>query len=213
MSPATVFETIYLRNAWNGGESVSGTGSDLQQTAAISVELPKVLKELEAQSMLDVPCGDFYWMRHVQLDDIDYIGADIVDDLVFKNKSFKNERRSFIKCDLMTSDLPPVDVILCRDCLVHFSNQHVWQTLRNIARSEVKYLVTTTFNLHSNDKSIDTGQWRPLNLQAAPFNLPSPFSLIDEHCTQDGGQYPDKMLGVWSVDSIRSTLSQQNQAA
>lgn len=213
MSPATVFEMIYRRNAWNGGVSISGKGSDLQQTAIVAIELPKLLKSLDARSVLDIPCGDFFWMRYVRLDGIDYIGADIVDDLIFKNKSFENERRSFIKCDLMTSDLPPVDVIFCRDCLVHFSDHHVWQTLRNIACSNAKYLVTTTFNLRDNDKSIETGQWRPLNLQAAPFNLPDPISFIDEHCTHDDGQYPDKLLGVWSMDSIRAALSQQNQAA
>ena len=213
MSPAAVFEAIYRQNAWNGGESISGKGSDLQQTAYIAVELPKVLKELGARSILDIPCGDFFWMRHVFLDGIDYIGADIVDDLVFKNKADENDRRSFRKCDLMTSELPSVDVIFCRDCLVHFSNKHVWQTLGNIARSDAKYLMTTTFTLRSNDKSIETGQWRPLNLQAGPFNLPAPVSLIDEHCTQDDGQYPDKMLGVWSVESIRSVLSQHKQAA
>ena len=35
--------------------------------------------------MLDIPCGDFYWMKEVDLKDIEYIGADIVDELIKKN--------------------------------------------------------------------------------------------------------------------------------
>ena len=213
MSPRSVFEAIYERNAWKGTESVSGLGSDHQQTSRVAAELPRVLQEINAKSLLDIPCGDFYWMKDVDLTGIQYTGADIVLDLVEGNKKYENESRTFIHCDLMTSRLPSAEVIFCRDCLVHFSNEHVWQTLRNIAQSDARYLITTTFTQRANKKSIVTGQWRPLNLQASPFNLPAPLNLIDEQCTQDDGAYPDKMLGLWSVETIRTAVGEHRNAA
>jgi len=213
MPVSDVFKTIYDRNAWKGKESISGTGSTLQQTAHISARLPAIMRELNASSLLDIPCGDFYWMQHVDFAGLTYVGADIVEDLIQKNKSHETENRSFVHCDLMTGELPEVDAIFCRDCLVHFSEQHIWQALENIARSQAKFLITTTFTEQTNEKKIETGQWRPLNLLAPPFALPQPLQLIDEHCTQDNGAYPDKMLGVWTLESLRSALGQFQAAA
>ena len=36
------------------------------------------MRELALTLVLDVPCGDFAWMRHVDLGDAAYVGADIV---------------------------------------------------------------------------------------------------------------------------------------
>lgn len=213
MSPEEVFATIYHNNAWKGTESISGTGSDHAQTAEIAAQLPIILRELKANSILDIPCGDFYWMKDVDLDGIHYTGADIVEDLVEQNQSYASDSRTFTSCDLLADQLPNADVIFCRDCLVHFSNAHVWQALENVTRSRARFLITTTFTQRKNDRSIETGQWRPLNLQFAPFSLPEPLQLIDELCTQDNGEYPDKMLGVWDVNSIRSVFRNLRDAA
>ncbi len=86
MSPKEVFDTIYERNAWNGTDSVSGKGSDREQTDRVASELPRILRELNARSLLDVPCGDFFWMRHVDLAGIKYVGADTHDDGAYPDK-------------------------------------------------------------------------------------------------------------------------------
>ena len=213
MQPKDVFDTIYTQNAWNGSESVSGQGSDLEQTARLAAQLPDILEELGAHSILDIPCGDFFWMRHVNLRGIRYIGADIVESLIQNNQVFRSEHRSFIHCNLLEDPLPDVDVIFCRDCLVHFSNHHVDLALRNIGQSPAKFLITTTFQNRRNGNDIQTGQWRPLNLQSLPFELPPPRLIIDEQCTQDDGAYPDKMMAVWSVETIRNYLSRNSRAA
>ena len=75
--------------------------------------------------MLDVPCGDFYWMRLVPLD-VDYTGGDIVSDIVARNQAqYGDERRRFLRLDLLQDPLPAADLIFCRDCLVHLSNAHI----------------------------------------------------------------------------------------
>jgi len=75
-----VFFEIYQRNAWASRESASGTGSELKRTHHLRRELAALLRELNVCSLLDLPCGDFNWMQHVNLGEIQYIGADIVSD-------------------------------------------------------------------------------------------------------------------------------------
>ena len=86
-----LFSKIFKENYWLYGESVSGTGSDIFQTNVIIRELEKLFQEFEIKSILDGSCGDFNWMNQVNLDGIDYLGIDIVEDLINLNKSnYKN---------------------------------------------------------------------------------------------------------------------------
>lgn len=81
-----VFSEIFQKNAWASRESVSGTGSELNRTYHLRRELPVLLSELKIRSLLDLPCGDFNWMAHVDLGAIHYIGADIIAELIDRNR-------------------------------------------------------------------------------------------------------------------------------
>src|SRR4051794_5727641 len=70
------FERIYMTNLWSDPETRSGVGSSLDSTRVLRAELPQALGKLEARVLLDVPCGDFTWMEHVDLSGIQYIGGD-----------------------------------------------------------------------------------------------------------------------------------------
>ena len=206
----TVFTDIYKTKKWGGAkaDSVSGPGSDLRQTATIVKELPVLISEFNISTLLDVPCGDFHWMQNVDLSGIKYIGVDIVDALINKNNQlYVSSGRTFQKLNLLEDRLPKVDLIFCRDCLVHFSFEDLLQALNNICKSNSEYLVTTTFTAREQNKDITTGKWRPLNLQLAPFMLPKPLKLINEGCSEGNGVYSDKSLGVWKISDIRKVLA------
>ena len=79
---ASRFQRIFEENTWGNTESVSGEGSNLDRTAVLRAKLPALLARHGVQSMLDAPCGDFYWMKEVPLGDIDYTGADIVPEII-----------------------------------------------------------------------------------------------------------------------------------
>ena len=81
------FRHIYKSNHWSETESVSGPGSTLEETEPIRRDLPSLLKELDATSLLDLPCGDFHWMQHTDLAGIDYIGGDLVGELIERNQA------------------------------------------------------------------------------------------------------------------------------
>jgi hypothetical protein len=93
--------------------------------------------------------------------------------------------------------LPAADLVLARDALVHFSHNDIFQALANLRRTGANYLITTTFLGDRCNEDIRTGEWRALNLQRPPFQLPAPLALIDEHCHHTDGIYSDKRLGLW----------------
>src|SRR3989338_6316354 len=140
------FSDIYAYNIFGGLESRSGEGSNLVQTAVIRQALPELVKELEIKTIMDAPCGDWHWMRDISLSVEKYVGVDIVEALIEKNsKQFGNAIHQFICKNLTEDDLPQVDLILCRDCLVHLSFDDARKVLANFKRSKSKYLLTTTF--------------------------------------------------------------------
>lgn len=198
-----LFTRIYRNNEWGGKDSVSGTGSALMQTQVLIRRLPEIFHQLDVHNVLDIPCGDFFWMKQVDLKGIEYLGADIVDQLIHRN-SMQHETSNvrFQQLDLLRSRLPEVDLVICRDCLVHFSNRDVARSLANISRSGSKYLLTTTFSSRAENVDIATGGWRPLNLEKPPFSLPPAISILNEGCTEGGGNYVDKSLGLWSIREI-----------
>ena len=207
LSHREIFSDVYGGSRFGGSRSASGPGSDADQTRALMRAIPTLLRDLTIASMLDIPCGDFYWMRRVDLGTTHYIGADVVADLVAENRTrYARNNVTFLELDLLHDTLPHVDLILCRDCLVHFSNADVVAALANVSRSKATYFATTTFAARPVNAETFTGDWRPLNLTAPPFALPTPELLINEHNSEQTGAYRDKSLGVWHVSSIRRSI-------
>jgi SAM-dependent methyltransferase len=197
-----VFTKIYKRNTWKGRESISGTGSDRSQTETIRQEIPALWEKYKISSVLDIPCGDFAWMQEIITDKQDYTGGEIVAELVEQNeKAHGKENIKFRKLDLANDALPKVDMIICRDCLVHLPYKTISQALKNIVESGSTYLLSTTFPGRKN-RNISTGGWRPLDLEADPFELPAPIELINERCTESNNSYSDKCLGLWRLRDL-----------
>ncbi len=84
----------------------------------------------------------------------------------------------------------------------HFSEKAVFAALKNFKASRSKYLLTTTYPNTEKNINIVTGGWRPLNLEAAPFNLLSPLTLLDEKWMEKNGENSGKHLGLWKLDDI-----------
>ena len=202
-----IFSRIYASNKWEGKGSISGPGSDVDQTRILVEELPRLLANFDVRTMLDIPCGDFHWMRNVRLEKIDYTGADIVGELIERNtQGYESDSIHFRNLDLIKDRLPAVDLILCRDCLVHLSFKDLWSALLNVCSSGAIYLLATTFTRRTENQDIVTGHWRRLNLQVAPFMLPPPLAILNEGCTEGGGENDDKSLGLWKIADIAERM-------
>jgi hypothetical protein len=211
-SPRTVFTEIYQNNYWGDTNSVSGVGSNFEQTEMVRLFLPTLVKDLEIHRLLDVPCGDFFWMKEVDLRSVSYTGGDIVEALIATNlKKYAGENRQFLVLDILQDKIPTSDLIFCRDCFVHFSFKDAFNAIHNFSSSGSKYLAATTFPQRDRNKDILTGQWYPINLQLPPFNFPEPIQIINENFTLKDGAYRDKSLGVWRISDLPSHFAAGNQ--
>ena len=196
-----VFLTIYNENHWRDNESKSGTGSNKKNTTTVIEIVSKVISDFKIKAILDIPCGDFYWMRKVNLSTISYLGADIIETLVAVNQQkYNGDNVKFEKLNILTSSIPTVDLVFTRDCLVHFSYKDIYKAINVVKKSSSTYWITTTFPEHKNFDII-TGDWRPLNLQASPFNFPEPLALYSEQSSEDTRHW-DKSLAIWRVADL-----------
>jgi len=144
--------------------------------------------------------GDFNWMQALDLQGIEYIGGDIVEALTNQNQAkYGNAHRQFRCLDILTDPLPDADCILVRDCLVHFSLAHLEQALTNIRKSKIRYLLSTSFPRVEINEEIQTGYWRPINLQKPPFFFPEPLAQLSDAGKIRSGEHADKSLCLWEI--------------
>ena len=98
-------------------------------------------------------------MKEINFDKVNYIGGDIVPQLIKRNNELFSKKYSFKIIDLTIDNLPKSDVIFCRDCLVHLSFKDIFKALNNIKRSNSKYLITTSHKKNLNhDIATDLGE-------------------------------------------------------
>ena len=65
------FSEIYEKKGFTGeAYPLSGIGSSLEQTKKLREKLPELFKQYDIHSLVDAPCGDFFWMQSVELHDI-----------------------------------------------------------------------------------------------------------------------------------------------
>ncbi len=210
MSDSAIFADIYKKKIWHNYGSVSGDGSTMEMTQVLIDKLSALLAKYQIKSVLDIPCGEFSWMSKVTMDGINYIGADIVPELIEENSAMlatplanfaDRESSTFEVLDLCSDSLPKVDLIFCRDCLVHLSNKNIFRALENIKKSGAKYLMMTTFPECKKNFNMLTGAWRPINFENSPFNLSPPIEILNEEFSLRGGRFPDKSMGLWKNDA------------
>jgi SAM-dependent methyltransferase len=199
------FRRIYETNLWGAAASASGLGSEIDATAVLRAELPRLLEALAVTSLLDAPCGDAGWISAADLR-VRIIGVDIVPALVARlqaNAAAGDIRGEYQLADITCDPLPRCDAILCRDCLVHLSFANIARSVTNFQASGATWLIATTFPDWQANHDCDDGDWRALNFERAPFDWGPPVELLNENCNEAGG-WRDKSLGAWRLSDIKS---------
>jgi hypothetical protein len=204
LSLAQRFQRIHDTNLWGAPESTSGLGSELDATAVLRTELPRLLQKLGVASLLDAPCGDAGWINRADLG-VRYVGIDIVPALVerLQARAAAGEiHGEYRPADITADELPRCDAVLCRDCLVHLSFANIARASANFRRSGAAWLIATTFPEWQVNGDCDDGDWRALNFERPPFHWGPPAELLNENCREAGGGWRDKSLGVWPLAEI-----------
>lgn len=178
--------------------SVSGCGSQMDDsTKNIREHLYEFLKKYNIKSIADIPCGDFWWMRHVNLFDIEYIGGDIITPQIEKlSKLFPD--KTFKRIDIRLDKLPDVDLLFCRDCLFHLSNIDKKMAFNNYIKSNIKYILMSNHPMSNRNLDISTGDFTHINWQHNPWNFGSPIDILYD----SNVGYDTKELQLYSREQI-----------
>ena len=197
-----LFTLAYQRSSWRSPESRSGVGATLHRTMLIRPFIGSLIKDLNIKTLLDAPCGDFNWMREVNLSGVAYVGMDIVDELIAKNiEQHGTPHRRFIIYDIIHQPLPQVDLILCRDCTQHLPDNGVRALINNIKKSGSRYLLTSNYPHVEMNKDIEdiynASRATFRNLRKPPFNFPEPIVLFPEG-------FENKTLCLWEIEKLPS---------
>lgn len=176
-----VFTDIYLKNSWGCKESRSGPSASLERTTALRTALPGLFSELGIQSILDCGCGDWNWMRQVDLTGIQYLGCDIIQPLVQTlQETFSAPTVNFQVLNLLQDPPDTADLWLARDLCCLFSSEDIWKFFQQFLDSESNYLAITSIENEEQYQETLTGSWIPLNLRAAPFSMPPPMLELED---------------------------------
>jgi len=179
--------------------TVSGDGSQMCTTETVRKELPIIFEKYGIKSVSDAPCGDFFWMQHVDLERIDYIGYEAVQEIVAGNAAkFRKGNVNFEQFDILNSLVRRSDLIICRDFLFHLGNEDICKVLSNFRKSGSTYLLSTTFTYitTNENKSSDNYDSRPINLTAEPLNMGEPiYSFVETHPECRG-----RSMSLWKIN-------------
>jgi len=198
------FRRIHDTNMWGAAASTSGLGSEIDATIVLRAELPRLFRKLGMTSLLDAPCGDAGWINKADLG-VRTVGVDIVPALIasLQARAAAGEiKGEYHLADITLDPLPRCDAILCRDALVHLSFANIERAVGNFKASGAVWLIATTFPDWQTNGDCEDGDWRALNFERKPFSWRPPVELVNENCTEAGGGWRDKSLGVWRLAEI-----------
>ena len=170
MSNKEVFSKIYKEGLWQGG---SGDGSKIENVREYVDVLQKYIDKPEIKTVIDLGCGDWQFSKFLDLSSVLYLGVDVVDSVIDSNINlYSASNIDFISRDIITYELPQVDLIICKDVLQHLSNRDVISVLIKIIKSSKFALITNDFNSESTSNiDIENGDYRYLDLTLSPFFL------------------------------------------
>ena len=211
LSVEETFRTIYRKRVWgsNGDQFYSGPGSHGPASDKYCDAVTGFIREHEIERVVDLGCGDFsVGRRIVERTDAEYIGVDVVSELIaHHSKTFVDPRVSFLCANIITDDLPVADLCLIRQVLQHLTNDEIAEVLRRLAHFPKVIIAEDipsqpiSFNLdmtHGPDARADFGSG--VYIDKPPFSLP----------VSEIGQAPlteTRILRIVLIDNVARTVA------
>jgi len=200
-----VFSYYYDNFLWgcteDGGPS-SGWGSHLKFAKPYIEFLTQFIHDNQITSVVDLGCGSWEFSQYIDWDGIDYVGVEVVKQLVdLNNEKFATDNIKFIKGDILTMDLPDGALLVCKDVLQHLQDSDIQLFLSRIKKynhclitNDIAISIEDNIELtKKNRNSKRRGSNRPLDLTLPPFNVKG-----------------DKVLTYPNANHIKQTIYIQN---
>lgn len=191
------------RKRWGG----NGVGSTPPKTQLIQQGLAELVRRRGIRRIVDLGCGDATWILPIAFEIESYVGVDVCPDVIARNQEVvtRIERAAagrgkpwtrlpqFQVIEGPGDPLPQGDLVVSRDCLQHLSNDQVVAALAQAGRA-APLILTTTYPQTGRNVNIAAGGFRPINLQAPPFNLPKPIEVLADS--------DRKTMALWGFPSF-----------
>lgn len=193
-----VMEQIYEKHFWGGQGHDFYSGEGSHQKEIIQPYLQSVISFLKNHNnnlkVCDLGCGDFNIGKQLAPYTSKYIGIDIVESLIVRNKKrFQREHISFHCLDIAKDELPQGDCAILRQVLQHLSNNEITHIVSQLTR--YKYIILTEHLPNEpfiSNLDIISGQGIRLkkksgvNLLEPPFQLKiRTFKILDTYNLKD----------------------------
>jgi len=181
-----VFQTIYEKNAWGGGEGefYSGPGSEDVPAKVYAERIKRFIADHEIRSIVDLGCGDFRVARQFVAPGVSYVGVDVVEPLIAANSARHGDVSTrFTQLDITADPLPDGDLCLLREVLQHLSNAEILKTLPKLAK--YKYVIYSDYQPADTarlipNRDIAHGQDTRIWLDSALYLDQPPFGMRTE---------------------------------
>jgi len=178
-----VMDQIYEQHLWGGVafDFYSGFGSHNPNITVPYLEsVIAFLKSLdEPLSVCDLGCGDFNIGKHLVKYTNKYIGIDIVENLIERNKNLFNVEGLEFRClDIAKDELPPADCAILRQVLQHLSNAEIEPIVEKLA--DYKYVILTEHipvGDFKPNRDIVSGQGNRVKYNSGVDILKAPFNF------------------------------------
>ncbi len=166
---AKKFTDIYATNFWHYG---SGEGSLAQLTAGYRDFLTAFIAKSGVKTVVDIGCGDWQFSRLMDWSNVNYLGIDVDQGIVDRNnEQFGRPNIQFVKMNVFNGP-PPADLLLCKDVMQHWSNLMITEFAPFLNRYQYALLTNCADPVDQRNLNIAVGKFRPIDLTAAPFQLP-----------------------------------------
>lgn len=196
------FRQVYLRSLWGALHSKSGLGSEGDFAKQKKSILGDIIGSYEIKTVLDIGCGDFYWMKDLCQSLDGYTGIDIVPEMISSNRrEYGGRNVEFLLLDLTEgSDQQKLrdrkwDLIVCLDVFGHLLNDEVTSLVKFLMHEvQGQYLVLTNRrdDLSRNYLSEEKSRHHGIDLEVHPD-----FSMT--RIEQRPALYPDDWFDLYRL--------------
>jgi len=201
-----VFEAIYREDRWTNG---SGPGALPEKTIEYRAFLAQFLEANGITSVTDLGCGDWQSSRFIDWSQINYLGVDVVPELIERNIQRYAVPGLDFRVLRSADDLPGGDLLIAKHVLQHLPNEIVADYLAVIRQRYRCALLTDAIEPQEQaNTNIEIGGCRPLRFDRAPFNCRGALiftylTQYESHCWRSGvfllpgeGPPPDRALSM-----------------
>ncbi len=174
------FERIYREKLWGvneDNEGFSGAGSNLENAFPYYQYLTNFIRDHNIKSVIDLGCGDWTFSKHIDWTGINYIGYDVVKEVIDRNiQKYASDTVHFVNANFLNVDLPAADLIICKHVLQHIPNKDVFIFIKLLPNYKHCLILDAMPTGHENIEHPITTEFpfwddRGIDLTLPPFNI------------------------------------------